>query len=78
MKRNDCPCCHSNNIKPFINEFEKGYDLYTCTSCGVIFSNPFESAKADFYTNAKDVASKSRHESLAPLHKQNQSRKSEQ
>ena len=58
MKRNDCPCCRSNNIKPFINEFEKGYDLYTCKSCSVIFSNPFESAKADFYTNAKDVASK--------------------
>ena len=78
MKRNDCPCCRSNNIKPFINEFEKGYDLYTCKSCSVIFSNPFESAKADFYTNAKDVASKSRHESLAPLHKQHPSRKCEQ
>lgn len=63
----DCPCCGSDKVEYYIKDIERGYNLIKCTSCEVVYADPFKEPTSEFYTNAVDAASTNRHSKIKPF-----------
>ncbi len=67
-KHTICPAC-GNQATSVSRQKYYGYTLMVCQSCHCEFCFPFKAPDIDFYTNATDVASNSRHNKLDPWSK---------
>lgn len=55
-----CPVCGEKRIR-FLRSLSNGYKLYSCVQCSSCFCLPFAAPVSEFYGQANDLASSSRH-----------------